>query len=406
LAIIVLGSSEFAGASERCYDLINTWGAEGYPYDILYLSADLSATPMADMIANKENFHWALTAWLKNNSNSDSQIWIWIFGHGVGLFHQPPQFGIEESWQVHINATAELNSDEGQEITEALIGKDVDGNPNNNLWVGVDEGIYLTPPSGDEIVWDDDFSQWLTGINYRRMVIYVSTCRSGDSENETCFGGGFIDDLSAPRRIIISPTNETYYGFYNETTGLGWFDEAFMNALDIDNPAYYEACNCIDNDGNTSVLEAYLFAYDNDMARKAVRTQGGTIPDPFQGVYKWWRIMDESPWLDDGGNFMPTFKNLTDNPSPQELTWNHGMDNKDGTLARYTWSDYRRYAGKSADINDDGTVNAKDAALLGSAFNCQYLQTWTSTASIADINSDNAVNAKDAVILGRQFGDP
>jgi hypothetical protein len=384
------------------------WGVDGYPYDILYLSADLSSTPMADMIANKENFHWALTAWLKNNSNSDSQIWIWIFSHGVGLYHQVPLkiFDIPEAWSLH-GGRPEANSDEGQEITEALIGKDVDGNPNNNLWVGVDEGIWLSSPSGNETVWDDEFSQWLTGINYRRMVIYVSTCRSGGSENETCYGGGLIDDLSAPRRIIISPTNETYYGFYNETTGLGWFDEAFMNALDIENPAYYEVCNLKDADGNTSVLEAYIYAYDHDSARMSVRNPSGNmLEDPWRRIYTNWYIIDESPWLDDGGNFMPTFKNLTDCPSPQELALNHGMDNKDGTLARYTWSDYRRYRGKSADINDDGTVNAKDAALLGSAFNCQYPQTWTSTASIADINSDNAVNAKDAVILGRQFGDP
>jgi len=196
----------------------------------------------------------------------------------------------------------------------------------------------------------------------------MGTCRSGDSENETCYGGGFIDDLSAPRRIIISPTNETYYGFYNQTSGLCWFEEAFMNALGTHNRAYYGACDLKDTYGYSSVLEAYIYGYDHDVAGRAVRTQDGTIPDPWEGVVPTWCILNKSPWLDDGGNFMPTFKNLTDNPSPQGLASNRGMDGEDGTLARYTRPDYRRYSGKSADLNDDGTVNAKDAVILGSQF--------------------------------------
>jgi len=95
------------------------------------------------------------------------------------------------------------------------LGLDVDGDDvvSNDTWTGIDEGIVLYSSSGKEMVWDNDFRQWLEDVNYRRMVIFMGTCKGPDSnDTSSCFGGGFIDDLSAPRRIIISCTNETYDG--------------------------------------------------------------------------------------------------------------------------------------------------------------------------------------------------
>jgi hypothetical protein len=212
----VLGDSQFVNASERCYDLMSSWGC----YDILYLSPNLSITPRANLITNRANLSWALTNWLKSNSNPDAQVWIWIFSHGVGLHHHSLlYYGDTEGWYLDDPyyggwGRAEMISDEGNEITEYLVDKDVDGDgtKSNTTWFGVDEGIGL---KDEEIAWDDEFKDWLGGVVYRRMMIFLSTCRSPEpSENETesCFSGGFIDDLSAPRRIIISCTNETYYG--------------------------------------------------------------------------------------------------------------------------------------------------------------------------------------------------
>jgi len=54
------------------------------------------------------------------------------------------------------------------------------------------------------------------------------------------------------------------------------------------------------------------------------------------------------------------------------------------------------------DINGDGTVNFKDAILLGAAFGSQPGDpNWNPNA---DINGDNIVNFKDAIILGANFG--
>jgi hypothetical protein len=56
---------------------------------------------------------------------------------------------------------------------------------------------------------------------------------------------------------------------------------------------------------------------------------------------------------------------------------------------------------KVEDLNYDFYVNAKDAVILGKAFNSQPGQLlWDSRA---DINGDGYVNAKDAVLLGKVF---
>jgi hypothetical protein len=72
LAIVVLCSSLYRNASERCLDLISHWEVGNTIYDVMYLSADLSLTPRANMTANSTALQWALTDWLGNNSNQDS----------------------------------------------------------------------------------------------------------------------------------------------------------------------------------------------------------------------------------------------------------------------------------------------------------------------------------------------
>jgi len=390
LAIIVLGDEEFVNASERCYNLVSQWGC----YEILYLSANVSITPRANLTATKANFTWALTNWLKNKATSDTQVWIWIFSHGGGLHHQPPQYGVNEEWRVE-DGRVETNSDEGAEINETLIG-------GSNRWVGIDECIFLYPAGGKETVWDDEFKQWLVGITYRRMVLFLSTCRNPESlGNETCYGGGFIDDLSAPRRIIITPTNETYFSVYNLTTGIGYFEEPFMNALDSSNPAWNEACNLIDADGIPSVLEAYLYAREHDMARKAVRNPSGNPDnDPWRNIYPRYRILDESPWLDDGGNFLPTFKNGAD-----VGVGSYGYDSQDSQLARYTWHHPNAYSGCVEDINDDGKVDMEDMFIAYKTFGCDYsLHIWNSEASLADVNQDNKVDMVDIYLISKKYG--
>lgn len=402
LALIVLGSDLFVNASEKCFNLMSMWSS----FEILYLSSNLSITPRANMTANRANLNWALTTWLKNNSNQSTQIWIWVFSDGYGLFHRPPSAFFAESWKID-GGRPEVNSDEGAEITEDLINIDVngDGSIGSDTWVGVDENLVLQTPMGEEIIWDDELSQWLTGINYENMIVFMSTCKVPNA-SASCYGGGFIDDLSAPRRIIISPTNETYYSWANESTGIGWFENLFMDALTPGTPAWAGACDLVVDEsracwGVTSILEAFMYARDHDMARMAVRNPSGNVmDDPWRNVYSRFFEIDESPWLDDGGNFLPTFKNGVDIGAGSG-----GYDTGDGELAEYNWLAPSRYDGSCIeDVNTDSCVDIFDLSTAASAFGSSYPQKWSSTASLADLNLDNKVDIFDVVPIAIKFG--
>jgi hypothetical protein len=404
LALIVMGAEEFAGASERCFNLMSSpWAG----CEILYLSTNLSRTPRANMTADRANLHLALTSWLNSSSTSATQVSIWVFCHGLGLHHHSPLYQTDEEWWSTRVGGGRPNLCSGPEITEYLIDEDVngDGVKSNTTWVGVDNGICFNLPSGTEIVWDDELRDWLVGVNCRRMMIYIGACRSIDApENETgsCYGGGFIDDLSAPRRVIISPTNETYYSYYNDTTGIGFFAGPFMDALTPNSQAWNDSCNSIDSDGVTSVLEAYEYSYNHDLARKAVRNPSG-VPenDPWRQCYGdvGARSRDESPWLDDGGNFLPTFMNGTD-----VGVGLYGYDSADGELARYTWLASMRYSRCVEDINDDQKVDGTDVSWAASCFCYCYPVQWSSRASLADVNCDNKVDGRDISQIARKFG--
>jgi len=185
--------------------------------------------------------------------------------------------------------------------------------------------------------------------------------------------------------------------WYDTHTNQSYFSREFINALDPTSPAWNIASRLLDDDNTTSIEEAYIYAYDHDMARKYVRTEGGTIPDPFIDKYGsgWAKLMDESPWIDDGGNFLPTFKNRTDvkNSDPAE-----------GFLAEYTWLDISRYSGCVEDVNDDFKVDLIDLYMTSQNFGCLYPANWNSQCSLVDINEDNHIDLIDYFAIALMYG--
>jgi hypothetical protein len=99
------------------------------------------------------------------------------------------------------------------------------------------------------------------------------------------------------------------------------------------------------------------------------------------------------------------------------FTWNTtGFVKGNYTIWAYTWpvpgetdtannnfTDGTVYVGIPGDINYDTYVNAKDAVLLGKAFNSNTGQPTFDPN--ADLNDDDWVNAKDAIILGKHFNE-
>jgi hypothetical protein len=380
---------------------------ESYNFDgILYLSVNTS-NPNVNLETTQANLQYALKDWL-NQSTADDLIFIFIETHGHGYRRNTPGYYGDESKPAFFPDTedggwAENDSDEGLEFTEARIQEDVNGDDeiSNTTWVGTDEYLSLYPASGTETVWDDEVRDWLSGLQYRRLIIFIGACRAPSNETEACFSGGFIDDLSAPRRIIITSSNETYWSWREPETDQTFFGREFINALDPTNSAWGVATNLIDQDGATSILEAYLYAHAHDMARKYVRTEAGTVPDPFIEMYTPYgaKFMDESPWLDDGGNFKPSFINGED-----VGVGIYGYDSGDGWLARYTWLAQERYSSCVEDINDDYKIDGQDLAIVFRTYGFYWPVKWCSQASIADVNQDNKVDGRDMALIAKKYG--
>jgi len=133
------------------------------------------------------------------------------------------------------------------------------------------------------------------------------------TENASCYSGGFIDDLSGPNRITITASNETSYSWGDigssteDPDGLSEFSEGFFDALygyntevdrrgvtiDWEHPINAE----FEGNGFVSMQEAFTWAYEHDDARWVV----GHYVDEETG-----KPVDESPWFDSDGNWLPT----------------------------------------------------------------------------------------------------
>ena len=214
---------------------------------------------------------------------------------------------------------------------------------------------------------------WLSRAKYGKLI-FVSVA---------CYSGGLIDDLSDDGerpRIIMTSANET------RTSKRGvppdWFNpwsECFIEALHGEEVDWDDEEHCLihtgvtvdadwSNDENVSMWEAWDYAWKNDYWR--------------QNGY-------ETPWLDDNGNDLPNYKEGSDM-----------LDSCDGLLSMETYFGSGNL--KSADVNDDATVNIKDQAIVAKAYG-SYLghPNWNPDA---DLNNDNKVNTIDIAFVAKHLG--
>jgi len=188
-------------------------------------------------------------------------------------------------------------------------GLDLNGDGDYTDWLGFDECLQVQ----DGLYWDDELASDIDEITCAKLIFVRQGCLEG---NQSCFGGGLIDDLSAPNRILMSPSNETWYSVGDtDGDGLSEWSEAFINALHGEeayyNPQTQEIVHSdtkvdADSDGSgyVTLLELWQYAWDNDDAR-------------LSGL--------ETPWFDDDGDCYPTFLHGYDN-----------LDYNDGDLANQT----------------------------------------------------------------------
>jgi len=317
---------------------------------------------MTDNETTKQNVRWTISDWLSDVADGDDVVFIYFGCHGGGAY----QNGTLEGGRI------DLDGDEGREHQYS-----------NGTWFGVDECLWLTE-SGEQY-WDDELAEDLDNITYEQLIVMFQACRSA---NATCFSGGFIDDLSAPNRIIIASSNETSpsYGDLDED-GFSEFSEGFFDALYGYDTwmefGYIHTGEQVDadfnNDGEVSILEAWQYAYEHDDARWSVRTLNGTIEDP---LGEFGEGVDESPWMDDDGDGLPTFKAGYDIFLLGDFNFDGRVDvtDLDMFLEAYNSEEYHPLY----DLDGHGTIDGWDFLILWQCLEKRDLSISASSGGTTD----------------------
>lgn len=128
-------------------------------------------------------------------------------------------------------------------------GIDVNDDGDMDDWISIDEVIHIATAGPD--IYDDDLATLLGKIAPQVSSVIM----------EPCFSGGFVDDLSAPRRVIVTATEE-------ETESWGadvdFFVELFTDALHRQT-RYGVPVNADSNEnGHISIREAFNYAAQHD----------------------------------------------------------------------------------------------------------------------------------------------
>jgi len=327
-------------------------------------------------LPTKANIRKAFTQWLTTHSTENDTVFIYMMGHGWGMYTKFSFLG-----RLLYNVTdfpdlqwLDSNHDEGNEMKEAWLlnmsdfywhgaityGWDLNHDGDTDDWVGVDEYMALQNASGDftgERYWDDEIKQDLDSVLCQRLIFVWIGCQRPNS-TEHCFSGGVIDDLSAPNRIIMTPTNETAPAwrkfdlipsgtpnvfFPGTVYNMSFWGEQFISALGRNSS---EAD--VNHDGAVSMKEAFDFAWEHDRARQGFSFWDGS--GPFASICR----ASETPWLDDNANGLPTF-----------IEGKDCLDPTDGELANETNLGKLM---KNPDIDGNGVVDIFDVGIVAKAY--------------------------------------
>ena len=205
---------------------------------------------VVDYSATKANIATVFTA-LAGKTTDGSGVYIMTNDHGGG-------YSTRVVGNVQIGsygAVLDANGDENDNLSEATLNRDINGDGDKNDMVSVDEVLCLW----GENMTDDDFATNVNKITkYAKMVIQM----------EQCFSGGFINDLAAPKRVIMTACHETECSWAKGPNYL-WneFTYSFLAAWTGSKPDGGGSVNADTNgDGKLSMVECFNYARANDAA--------------------------------------------------------------------------------------------------------------------------------------------
>jgi hypothetical protein len=340
-ALIIQGDiwSEFSAPAHFVkWCLINVLGV---PSENIRHLAPPGSPFSPDDPATHENVRQYVGDWL---ANQQGNLFIYITAHGGGFNVTTGQLA-GGRWD-----------DDGDEGLE-------------HCGMGVDECILLAADNSK--YWDDEFREDLQNAANKWLTVVLASCGKEDtSSNGTCFGGGFIDDLSSIYyRTIVSSANETGLSWTGrETAPVDPFTYYFFNAFS-EYKIIYDPFN-IHFDPNQPINWEYkswrgAFEY-------------ALLHDPYysEGM--------EHPWFDDDGDGLPTYVG-------------------DAEIPDFPWNDQELMRWLKCDINNDFKVDMKDIGMVIAAFgSIPGSSNWNRQA---DVTEDWTVDMTDVGKVVRHFGE-
>ncbi|TAE61049.1 MAG: hypothetical protein EAZ89_00940 [Bacteroidetes bacterium] len=128
-----------------------------------------------------------------------------------------------------------------------------DGNNDEGDPFFYDETLFYYNTPG--AISDDQLSGWINSIPFARLVAVI----------EPCFGGGLLRDLKGSNRVIVSASTEFEFSWalppsYQYNAFSYHFTAAVNGATHSGTPVDADS----DNDGDVSILEAFLYATNAD----------------------------------------------------------------------------------------------------------------------------------------------
>ena len=225
------------------YDiLVNDYGYD--PDRIYVLYADgvgRDASVPVDHAATQDNLEIVFDELAEEMTDWDT-LFVFATNHGGGCLNYP--------WEDRgvYGGRVDVSGEEHEHMDEAGFGIDLNRDGDRNDLVPFDQSICLW----GESIFDDEFAELVNGIeHYHRMIFLL----------EPCFSGGFITDLSGPRRIILTSTGPCQSSY--ASTGGQWDEFVYhvMSALHGAEPDTGDPVNADDNgNGLVSMVEAFNYA--------------------------------------------------------------------------------------------------------------------------------------------------
>jgi hypothetical protein len=167
-------------------------------------------------------------------------LFVFTTNHGGG-FNTTGNYGDRN------NGLVDVDGDEPEAgYSEAAYGEDFNKDGDKLDTVKIDEVLNLYY---EQSLSDDDLADMLDNIVCRQMIIVMGQC----------FSGGFIHDLSAPGRIILTACSEEEVAWAENTKLYSEFAHLIMKAV---NGVDWSAD--ANGDKNISVAEAFNYACQKD----------------------------------------------------------------------------------------------------------------------------------------------